>query len=202
MPLLVIGGHTRNIGKTQLVVEIIRAFPEGAWTAVKITQFGHGVCSINGESCHCAVDEHTFAVEEERDASGKSDTSRFLAAGARRSIWARTKQGRLAEAMPALRSQLQGAANVIIESNSVLHFLRPDLYLPVLDFSNPDFKDSAREFLDRADAYVVLASARSEPAWDDVSLKPLTDRPVFLAWPHQICPPSLRDFLRSRLFPS
>jgi hypothetical protein len=202
MALLVIGGHTRNIGKTQLVVEIIRAFPEAAWTAVKITQYGHGVCSLNGENCGCAVDEHTFAVEEERDAGGRGDTCRFLAAGARRSLWARTKQGRLAEALPALRRKLEGAANVIIESNSVLHFLRPDLYLPVLDFSNPDFKDSAREFLDRADAYVVLASARSEPAWDDISLKPLTGRPVFLAWPHQICPPALQDFLRSRLFPS
>ncbi|MGH9813757.1 MAG: hypothetical protein ACRD4T_11540, partial [Candidatus Acidiferrales bacterium] len=121
MALLVIGGHTRNIGKTQLVVEIIRAFPEAAWTAVKITQFGHGVCSLNGESCHCALDEHTFAVEEERDAGGQSDTSRFLAAGARWSIWARTKQGRLAEALPALREQLAGAQNVILESNSVLH---------------------------------------------------------------------------------
>jgi hypothetical protein len=201
MALLVIGGHTRNIGKTQLVVEIIRAFPEAEWTAVKITQYGHGVCSLNGENCHCAVDEHTFAVEEERDAGGRGDTCRFLAAGARRSIWARTKQGRLAEALPALRRELESAQNVIIESNSVLHFLKPDLYLPVLDFSNPDFKESAREFLDRADGYVVLASARSEPAWDDISLKPLANRPVFLAWRHQICPPALVDFLRSRFFP-
>ncbi len=28
--ILVVGGHTRNIGKTQLVVEIIRAFPRRA----------------------------------------------------------------------------------------------------------------------------------------------------------------------------
>ena len=47
--LLVVGGHTRNIGKTALVVDLIRAFPEAAWTAVKITQYGHGVCSISGE---------------------------------------------------------------------------------------------------------------------------------------------------------
>ncbi len=199
MALVVIGGHTRNIGKTQLVVEIIRAFPEAEWTAVKITQYGHGVCSINGESCHCAVDEHTFAVEEETDRSGKTDTSRFLVAGARRSLWARTKQGRLAEAMPTLREKLAAAANVIIESNTVLHFLRPDLYLPVLDFSNADFKASAREFLDRADAYVLVAPENTKPAWEDVSLKPLVTRPVFLGSPEQICPPPLVDFLRSRL---
>ena len=199
MALIVVGGHTRNIGKTQLVVEIIRAFPEAAWTAVKITQYGHGVCSINGESCHCAVDEHTFAVEEETDRSGKTDTSRFLVAGARRSLWARTKQGRLAEAMPTLRQKLAGAANVILESNTVLHFLQPDLYLPVLDFTIADFKASAREFLDRADAYVLVAPKGTKPIWGDVSLKPLATRPVFFATPEQLCPPPLLDFLRSRL---
>ena len=199
MSLVVVGGHTRNIGKTQLVVEIIRAFPEAGWTAVKITQYGHGVCSINGESCHCAVDEHTFAVEEETDRSGKTDTSRFLVAGARRSLWARTKQGRLAEAMPTLRQKLARAANVILESNTVLHFLQPDLYLPVLDFTQADFKASAREFLDRAHAYVLVAPAGSKPVWDDVSLKPLAARPVFFASPEQPCPPALLDFLRARL---
>ncbi|MBI2956942.1 MAG: hypothetical protein HYY26_06500 [Acidobacteria bacterium] len=200
MALIVIGGHTRNIGKTQLAVEIIRAFPAAAWTAVKITQFGHGICSLNGESCDCAVDEHTFALEEEHDASGRTDTSRFLVAGAQRSLWVRTKQGRLAEAMPAVRARLAGARNVVMESNSVLHFLRPDLYLPVLDFSNPDFKDSAREFLDRADAYVVLAPPPAAPTWDDVSLKPLAARPVFVVWPERLLPPALQEFIASRLF--
>ncbi|HXE76078.1 MAG TPA: hypothetical protein VNN18_10650 [Candidatus Xenobia bacterium] len=200
MALVVVGGHTRNIGKTQLVVEIIRAFPEAAWTAVKITQYGHGVCSVNGENCHCAVDEHTFAIEEETDRSGKTDSSRFLMAGARRAFWARTKQGRLAEAMPVLRQKLAGAENVILESNSVLHFLRPDLYLPVLDFSNPDFKATAREFLDRADAYVLVSPQGTPPAWDEISLKPLASKPIFYASSGQLCPTPLRDFLRARLF--
>jgi hypothetical protein len=202
MPTIVVGGHTRSIGKTQLIVEILRAFPEVAWTAVKITQFGHGICSVNGEACGCAVDEHTVALDEETDRSGVTDTSRFLVAGARRSLWVRTKQGRLAEALPALRRELAGAANVVIESNSVLGFLRPDLYLPVLDFSQKDFKESAREFLDRADAYVLVGPKGETPAWDSVSLKPLADRPVFVAWPERLCPPALAEFIRARLFSS
>ena len=200
MVRIVVGGHTRNIGKTQLVVEIIRAFPQAAWTAMKITQYGHGVCSINGESCGCAVEEHRFAIEEERDPSGRSDTSRFLAAGAARALWVRTKQGQLAEAMPALRRHLEGAENVVIESNTVLHFLQPDLYLSVLDFSRPDFKASAQEFLDRADAYVLLAPSPTAPAWEKISLKPLATRPVFVAWPEQLCPSALVEFIRSRVF--
>lgn len=202
MVRIVVGGHTRNIGKTQLVVEIIRAFPGAGWTAVKITQFGHGICSINGEHCHCAVDEHRFAIQEERDARGRSDTARFLAAGAACSLWVRTKQGRLGEAYPAFKRKIEGAQNVVIESNTVLHFLRPDLYLPVLDFSRADFKASAREFLDRADAYVLLALSGGEPAWSDVPLDPLARRPVFVARPDQLCTPALADFIRQRLFPS
>lgn len=202
MARIVVGGHTRNIGKTQLVAEIIRAFPEARWTAVKITQYGHGVCSINGESCGCAVDEHTFAIQEERDPSGRSDTSRFLAAGAACVFWVRTKQGRLAEALPTLRRKIEGSRNVVIESNTVLRFLRPDLYLSVLDFARPDFKDSAREFLDRADAYVLLAPRRHEPAWDEVCLKPLARRPVFVARRDQLCSPALAEFIRRRVFSS
>src|SRR5713101_3191881 len=99
MAILVIGGHSRNVGKTSVVAGLIAALPERQWTAVKITQFGHGVCSVNGESCGCAIDEHTWAITQEHDRAGASDTSRFLLAGAARSLWVRTKQGLLAEAM-------------------------------------------------------------------------------------------------------
>jgi hypothetical protein len=100
--------------------------------------------------------------------------------------------------MPALRQRLEGAANVIIESNSVLKFLRPDLYLTVLDPSTADFKSSAREFLDRADA-VVLHETSGGPAWQAVSLKPVADRPVFGITPPPYVTPNLVDFVRARL---
>src|SRR5215471_6370915 len=115
MAILVIGGHSRNVGKTSVVAGLIAALPEFRWTAVKITQFGHGVCSVNGEDCDCAGDEHTQAISEETSHAGDSDTSRFLVAGAERSLWVRTKQGWLAEAMPDLRSRLKDSRNVIME---------------------------------------------------------------------------------------
>lgn len=163
MRLLVVGGHTRNIGKTALVVDLLRAFPEAAWTAVKITQYGHGLCTREGEPCGCAPDEHTFALDEEQDPSSGTDTSRFLAAGAAHALWLRTKQGHLAEALPMLREALERYAgaegNVILESNTLLQFLRPQLYIVVLDPTREDFKDSARLYLDRANAFVFRQPA-------------------------------------------
>ena len=167
MSIVVIGGHSRSVGKTSVVAGLIAALPEFNWMAMKITQYGHGICSANGEPCDCVTDDHTRAITEELDRSGDTDTSRFLVAGAKRSIWVRTRQGMLAEAMPDIRSKIAGAENVIMESNSVIRFLRPDLYLTVLDVENADFKDSAREFLDRADA-VIVHRTDSAPKWNAV----------------------------------
>ena len=66
MKLVMVGGHARNVGKTSVVAGIIRGLREFNWTAAKITQFGHGVCSVNGEACGCAVSEHQFSITEER----------------------------------------------------------------------------------------------------------------------------------------
>lgn len=197
MPLIVVGGHSRNVGKTSVVAGLIAALREREWLAVKITQYGHGICSANGEPCDCVTADHASAITEERDRSGETDTSRFLVAGAQRVLWVRTQQGFLAEAMPRLRQEMGKAANVILESNSVMRFVRPDLYLVVLDPATEDFKGSAREYLDRADA-VILHSA-SDIAWKDVSLKPVANRPMFSVTPPQYVPPELVDFVRRRL---
>ncbi len=187
--LIVVGGHTRSIGKTQLVCDVISAFPRADWIAGKITQYGHGVCAQNGENCDCAPDEHVCAINWETRADTGTDSSRFLAAGARRSFWLRTKQGFLAEGLPLLRAALQQAIEaggaelppVIVESNSLLQFLKPSLYFAVVDPAKEDFKDSARAALDRADALVLRCSADSFPAaapsWTKLPARLLKEMP-------------------------
>ena len=197
--IVVVGGHTRNIGKTSVVAGIIRAFPEMRWTAIKITQFGHGVCSANGEPCDCQTADHTAAVTEERDAASGTDSARYLAAGAVRSLWVRTRMGQLAEAMPRIRKELAGAENAVIESNSILRFLRPDIYLSVLDPEVADFKDSAKVYLDLADAVVVPHGSVGRPEWKGVSLKLLAGTPVLGIEPPDYCSRAVVDFVRGRL---
>lgn len=198
MALIVVGGHSRSVGKTSVVAGLIAALPAFHWTAVKITQYGHGICSADGEPCDCATDDHSWAVTEERDRSGESDSSRFLVAGAARSLWVRTRQGLLAEAMPRLRKELSKAENAILESNSVMRFLRPDLYLTVLDAGTADFKPSAQEFLDRADA-VILHDDTSHITWEKVSLKPVGTKPTFRIRPPQYVTLALVEFVSEKL---
>lgn len=199
MAILVIGGHSRNIGKTSVVAGLIAALPEKRWTAFKITQFGHGVCSANGEPCDCETDEHTVAVSEERNVGSGTDSARYLAAGAVRSFWVRTRQGQLAEAMPRIRKELEQTENAVIESNSILRFLRPNLYLSVLDPAVADFKESARLYLDRADAVLVPAGVLGRPGWKGVSLKLVEGTPVLAMNPPDYVTDEIVEFVAGRL---
>jgi hypothetical protein len=186
--VIVVGGHTRSIGKTQLVCDVIAAFPDANWIAGKITQYGHGVCAQNGENCDCAPTEHVCALDWETHRDTGTDSARFLVAGARRSFWLRTKQGFLAEGMPFLRVALQESLGLaqsppplIVESNSLLQFLKPSLYFAVVDPAKEDFKDSARAALDRADAIVLRGSAGAfspgAPAWTKLPAQLLREKP-------------------------
>jgi hypothetical protein len=199
MAIVVVGGHTRNIGKTSVVSGLIAAMPEMHWTAFKITQFGHGMCSANGEPCDCTTAEHTIAISEERTGSTGTDSARYLAAGAARSFWVRTRQGDLSEAMPRIRKELGQVENAIIESNSIMRFLRPDLYLSVLDPETADFKESAKYFLDRADAILVPEGDLRHPTWKGVSLKLVEGTPILPMRPPQYVTDEVIRFVREHL---
>ena len=200
MAIVVVGGHSRSVGKTSVAAAIIARLPEMHWTAFKITQFGHGFCTANGEPCDCQTDEHTVAVSEERDPASGTDSARYLAAGALRSFWVRTRIGNLAAAMPRLRKEFAAAENVIVESNSILGFLRPDLYLSVLDHATADFKDSARLFLDRADALLVRAGSEDlAPQWRGVSPRLAEGIPRFPIAPPEYMTDAVIAFIQRRL---
>ncbi len=199
MNAVVIGGHTRNIGKTSVMAGLIRALSSVEWTAVKITQYGHGICSLDGEPCGCAPTEHPFVLTEEENVRGRSDTCRFLAAGARRSLWLRVRQGRLGEAFPLLKQALNGHKWVMIESNSILDFLKPALYLVVLDSSRRDFKTSALRGLARADALVPVESRADARAWGAFGPQALENKPQFPVPAGKYFSPELCRFVRQRL---
>jgi peptide subunit release factor RF-3 len=82
--------------------------------------------------------------------------------------------------MPGIRKELaaieEAGGNAILESNSILQFLQPDLYLSVLDAGTADFKESARRYLARADAVLVVERAVA-PQWQGVSLRLVEGKP-------------------------
>jgi hypothetical protein len=133
------------------------------------------------------------ALDWESQPDTGTDSARFLEAGAKRSFWLRTKQGYLAEGLPLLREALREAAAdlapetraaVIVESNSLMQFLKPSLYFAVLDPDKEDFKESAQKALDRANALVlrggVSGDAPPAPLWMKLPTKLLREKPSVL----------------------
>lgn len=179
--LLVVGGHSRDIGKTSVAAGLIEALRDCDWTALKITP------------------HHAYELTEEHQ-PGPGDSARFLAAGARRSFWLRT--GNLRDALPDVARIRALGPNTIIESNSILEYVEPDLYLVVLDFAREDFKPSAARFLPRADAVVVIDHGLTSPNWKDVPQCLWESKPRFTASPPIYTPPALTAFLRQRFFPA
>ena len=193
--LVVVGGHSRNVGKTSVVAGLIRRLAGRHWTAVKITQYGHGVCSHHGAACGCeAGDDHPFALSEEYEPS-RTDSGRFLAAGAARSFWLRTPAGQLATAAATLEKLLRQSENAIVESNSVLELVRPDVFLMVLDFGCADFKPSSLRFMDRADAFVVIDRGINAPLWEDLARGVWDGKPRFLVKPPRYVTREVADFV-------
>jgi hypothetical protein len=99
-----------------------------------------------------------------------------------------------------LRGQIEHSRHVIIESNSVIKFLQPDMYLTVLDPATKDFKTSAQQFLDRASAVILHENGgTTQSLWQTVSLKPVVTRPVFRIAPPAYVTPEIVNFVRQHM---
>jgi len=197
MKLVVVGGQGRKVGKTSVIAGLIRGLNSLAWTAVKISHH-RGDADLQDTPSADDLPAHLdFLLSEEKDPKAIRDTSRFLAAGARRALWMRARGGRLAQALPGLLEALEGDEYVIVESNSLLGFLKPAVFLMVIDESGGDLKASARQFFGRADAFVtVMAGPR---LWPARALQLPQDKPAFAVSPSDWSNPALCRFVSERL---
>lgn len=177
--LLVVGGQCSKVGKTALCEDLIRLLTYLPWTAVKITPHAESGCPVQGPSCGCGPWEHTFSILEERDRASGKDTSRYLQAGAQKAFWVQAKPGRLADAVEDLRALLAPSKRILIESDAIATFWRPELMVLVIDPRRPDFKASTRAGLASTDL-VLLRAPLSPGALDLQDLDKIARIPHYL----------------------
>lgn len=192
MAIVVIGGQSKDVGKTSVVCALMAAMPERRWTAIKVSR--HDAGSAHGER-----DEQAVAVAEEHDSTANTDSSRYLAAGAARSLWVRTGAAPMADAVPRILAAMDGAENVILESNSVVGRLQPDLYAIVVNPAVADFKASATLYLDRADAILVCGGMIERPSWSGVVAQAIQGVPRFVVAPPGYCSAEFLAFVADKL---
>lgn len=152
MAIVVIGGSGKDIGKTGLMCAVIAALPEFEWTAVKIT--GHDYPELND----LRGDTEGAIVREETEPGEETDTSRYLAAGARRALLV-TRAG--AEVpIKDIQRAIGKDRNVIFESNRIAGVVKPDVCLALM--GGAERKGSFERLLQVADAVVTVPGAKLE----------------------------------------
>jgi hypothetical protein len=186
VPILVVGGSTKDIGKTALVCAIISALRDYDWTALKITAHDY-VANIGQDST-------SPAIREETARGGQTDTSRYLAAGARRALLV-TRQD---DGIPIdeMCRALGSDRNILFESNRIVDVIEPDVCLAIVVGPAANWKPSFVRLLQKADAVVSFEPVEVEAAMlrHEIPRFELhaADRPS----------PEMVDWLRSRLSPS
>ena len=177
--LIVVGGLSPNIGRAQLVCDIIQAFPKVNWIAGRFAEAAGDPCALTWET----------------QTNSGTAASLFLAAGASRSFELRANRDSLADCLRVLRrtlsDSLSAAADsrkmaVVIESDLQMQFLKPSLYFAVIDPDNEDFSEASQVALESANALVLRATAPVDPnqppapLWMKVPPKLLQQRPSVL----------------------
>lgn len=142
MAIVVVGGSSKDIGKTALVCGVIAALPDFDWTAVKITGHDYDIDSISRGPI----------VRSETVAGQATDTARYLAAGACRALLVT----RCSPEIPIeeIRAALKEDRNILFESNRIIDVVKPDVCLALVGGSGTELKPSFLRLLQKADALV------------------------------------------------
>lgn len=154
--LVVVGGHSRGVGKTSLIEHLLRADTGAAWVAIKISAHRHAPDGVSAP-----------LVEEAGQPSALTQTGRYLAAGARRAFLVRAPDVAMPGAAAFIESLRSRGSNAIVESNRIMRYLAPDALLFVVDPRIDDWKPSSALCWPIADAvvsgppWVLLADANS-----------------------------------------
>lgn len=145
---LVVGGHSRGVGKTALVVECLRTLDWPSVVTVKVSAHRHGIDAL---------------TVEDRARSPHTSTGRCLGAGAAQAFLCRCPDDRLAEAVALVRALRADGHDVIVESNRLAALVEASLRFFVVSGSIHDWKASSDACLAAADAVVTSAGTRGLP---------------------------------------
>jgi hypothetical protein len=182
--ILVVGGSTKDIGKTALVCAIISELRDFDWTAVKITAHDYIADVVDQTSAHPAIREETTAGQQ-------TDTSRYLAAGARRALL--VTRSRAEVPVEEIRRAFGADRNVIYESNRIVDVIKPDVCLALAAGPPAEWKPSFVRSLQKADALVSLEPVELESA------RQRAETPRFELQSPDRLSLEMVDWLRSRL---
>ena len=154
--LIGIGGAKSGIGKTEAACNILRSID------------GLGAIKCTKTAIYSSVIDDPYILGQK-----DKDTSRFIEAGARAVLWVQSTSEDMPETLEMAVDRLAYLDGLLIEGNSAIEVLKPDIVIFILGDGASSLKRGAERTLDMADAVVYKGE---KGAMDCVLLeKPLFD---------------------------
>lgn len=170
-----IAGAHSNIGKTTLAAALLRYLNRNALSVTRnelkeketapvthhaslITLRRWGAVKFTKTSLYTSLTDDPAVVGR-----GDKDTGRLLAAGAGAVLWVQSPAERLGEVLPLALDRLSssGCDGILVEGNSAIEFLKPDIVIFISSVSKNRIKASAQRLLHLADV-VIIPGAHDE----------------------------------------
>ncbi|HEV2829646.1 MAG TPA: hypothetical protein VGW76_18750 [Pyrinomonadaceae bacterium] len=149
--IVAVSGFSSNVGKTTLMCELLRRVP--GWEAIKLTRGHYRSCGRDPAGCCVSGllrDEPVIRSGREANYQVGKDTGHFWDAGASNVHWVIVSDGQVEsginEALARVKSE-----GVLIEGNSFLDYVTPDLAIMCARSDGGKVKPSARHSLEMSD---------------------------------------------------
>jgi molybdopterin-guanine dinucleotide biosynthesis protein len=161
-PIIVaVSGFSSNVGKTTLVCELLRSLP--GWEAIKLTRGHYRSCGKDPHACcvsNLLRDEPVVRSGREENYEAGKDTGRFWDSGAANVHWVIATDDQveagIREAIGRVKSK-----GVVVEGNSFLQYITPDVSVMCARSEGGNPKSSARAALQKTD-YLYLSSLNGD----------------------------------------
>lgn len=132
-----IGGAYRGVGKTTIASLILGRLK--GWGAIKYTK----------TAIYCSVTDDVSILSIE----GK-DTSRLLNSGAEKVVWVKSPYENIAEILPLAIKNLSSQEGIVVEGNSAIEVLKPDIVIFLTGSEGDENKSSAEKIFRMADVII------------------------------------------------
>jgi hypothetical protein len=160
--MVLIGGNSRNTGKTTIACELIRLLSAThEVVGLKVTSIRPGEETFHGQH-ETALPASGFSLFEETDLSGRKDTSKMLLAGAKSVYYIQTPDSGIERAFSAFRLSLTGNPIIVCESRSLRRYVEPGYFVMMMRDSETPVKMDDGFYASKADLRIVNASHVSE----------------------------------------
>jgi len=152
--LLLIGGSSRNVGKTTLILHYIQKFKDiFPIIGLKVTSIYPNDETLHGYHKNSLAKNYEIFKEDTYD--GIKDTSKMLLAGAKDVYYIRTLDQFISEAFLKFSENISTETKIICESVSLRKYIQPGLFILIQHSKPHQMKSSYTELKPLADLIIT-----------------------------------------------